>query len=176
MKAQKYILIGGYNMSEFTTQLFLDVKKFERYQAMLKKSVHLEEARTGKYQLAGYPDSHNFHRVLRALGAHSEGLTNRQLIFEYNFKPSDLKDGVKALTSNNLATKEEINDHEYLVKLTTEGDKRAEALVRRRNEIAEAAYGFLSDEEQRELDHLINKMIDNYEKRDLNYEELRNMI
>lgn len=163
-------------MSEFTTQLFLDVKNFEKYQSMLKKQVHLEEARSGEYELKGFPNSRNFHRVIRALGGHSEGLTNTQLINDYDFRPSDLDDGVKALVSNKLATTEDINENEYLIKLTDAGDKRAEKLAKRRAEIAEAAYSSLTEDEQRELDRIVNKLVENYKKRDINYTALRDLI
>lgn len=163
-------------MSEFTTQLFLDVKNFEKYQSMLKKQVHLEQARSGEYELEGFPNSRNFHRVIRALGGHSEGLTNTQLIYDYDFRPSDLEDGIKALVSNKLATTEDINAHEYLVKLTDAGDKRAEKLAKRREEIAEAAYGSLSEDDQRELDRIVNKLVEDYKKRDVNYTALSDLI
>lgn len=143
---------------------------------MLKKSVHLQEARSGEYDLKGFPNHRNFHRILRILADHSTGVTNMNLIFEHDFKPSDVKDGVKALTSNDLATTEKINDDEYRIMLTKAGEKRAEALTKRREEIAEAAYGSLTQEEQIHLDQLINKLIENYEHRDLNYAGLRDLI
>ena len=163
-------------MSQITTQLFLDVKKFEKYQEMLKKSVHIQEARSGEYDLKGFPNHRNFHRILRILGDHSTGVTNMDLIFEHDFKPSDVEDGVKALTSNNFATTEKISDDKYCIMLTKEGEKRAEALTKRREQIAEVAYGSLTEEEQIHLDQLINKLVENYEQRDVNYAGLSDLI
>lgn len=163
-------------MSETTTQLFSDVKKFEKYQAMLKKSVHLAEAKSGEYALEGYPNARNFHRVLNILSDHEDGLTNTQLVFDYDFKPSELADGVKALTDNDLATAKITSEREYTVKLTDAGKEKAAALAKRHVAIAEAAYKALSEDEQKELDSLITKLIADYEKRDLNYTDLAALI
>lgn len=163
-------------MSEITTKLFSDVKKFEKYQAMLKKSVHLNENQSGEYALAGYPNARNFHRVINILKDHADGLTNTQLVFDYDFKPSELADGVKALTDNDLATTNITNENEYTVKLTAKGQEHAEKLAKRHVAIAEAAYKALSEDEQKQLDDLITKLIADYEKRDVNYVDLSALI
>lgn len=163
-------------MAVSASQLFLDIKKFEKYQAMLKKSVHLEQAQSGEYELKGFPNSRNFHRLLRILGGHSEGLTNTELVFDHDFRPSELADGVEALTTNKLASVEKLNDQQYRITLTDEGDKMAEQLDERRTKIAQEAYGALNEEEIMHLDQLINKLIDDYESRDLNYTGLSELI
>lgn len=163
-------------MAGFTTQLFLDVKEFEKYQEMLKKSVHLAEAQSGDYELKGFPNSRNFHRVLSAISGHSEGVTNLELVFDHDFRPSELADGVEALTTYKLATVEKIDDKEYRIKLTDEGNKMAEQLDARRDKIAEAAYGSLNEDDQRALDKIVNKLIDDYKGRDLNYTALSELI
>lgn len=162
-------------MSELTTKLFLDVKEFEKYQEMLKCQVHIEEERRGEYCLPGYPDRHNFHRLLRILRQHNDGLLSRQLIYDFDFRPSELDDATKALVDNNLATTSVINNDEFKIKLTTEGIEAAHKLLVRRDKIAEAAYHTLSEEEQRELDRLINALLKDYKNRDVNYTALENI-
>lgn len=144
---------------------------------MLKKSVHLDQAQSGEYGLKGFPNHHrNFHRLLRLLGSLSNGLTNTELVFDYDFRPSELADGIEALSTNKLASVEKLNDQQYRITLTDEGDKMAEQLVSRRNKIAQEAYGTLTEEEQRHLDQLINKLIDDYKGRNLNFTALSELI
>lgn len=159
-------------MSELTTKLFLDVKEFEHYQELLKCHVHIEEQRRGEYTLKGYPDRHNYHRLLRILREHSDGLLSRQLIYDFDYRPSELEEATKALVANNLATTSIINDEEYKVQLTDEGIQVAHKLITRREKIAEAAYHTLSENEQRELDRLINALLKDYKNRDINYNGL----
>ncbi|MBB1070033.1 hypothetical protein H5S40_07700 [Limosilactobacillus sp. RRLNB_1_1] len=162
-------------MSELTTKLFLDIKDFEKYQAMLKCHVHIEEERRGEYCLSGYPDRHNYHRLLRILRGHNDGLLSHQLIYDFDYRPSELSDATKALVANNLATTSIISDEEYKIRLTDEGIEAADKLLSRRDNIAEAAYHTLSNDEQRELDNLINKLLEDYKNRNVNYTALKNI-
>ncbi|WP_251546545.1 MarR family winged helix-turn-helix transcriptional regulator [Limosilactobacillus caecicola] len=163
-------------MQNFTTQLFLDVKKFEKYQEMLKKSVHLAQAQSDDYQLAGFPNSRVYRRIIGILADHSEGMTNSELIFEHDFRPSEFNDGVKALVDNDLATTKQIDEHHFHIELTEKGRKWAEGLDNRRDKIADAAYGSLNEDDQRELDRIVNKLIDDYKGRDVNYTALSELI
>ncbi|WP_251573768.1 hypothetical protein [Limosilactobacillus agrestimuris] len=155
-------------MSELTTKLFLDIKEFEKYQEMLKCQVHIDEERHGEYCLPGYPDRHNFHHLLRILRDHKDGLTSDQLIFDYDFRPSELDNATSALVNNNLATTTTDND-KYRIRLTDEGIEVAHKLLTRREKIAEAAYRSLSENEQRDLDRIINILLEDYKNRDVNY-------
>ena len=163
-------------MSEATNELFSDVKKFEKYQAMLKKSVHLEETKSGEYALKGFPNARNFHRVINILSDHEDGLTNTELIFDYDFKPSELRDGIRALLENKLATSTEVSGNESRIQLTAAGKEWAAKLAKRHEEIAEEAYKALTPDEQVELDVLIKKLIADYEQRDVNYTDLSALI
>lgn len=163
-------------MSEATNELFSDVKKFEKYQAMLKKSVHLDEAKNGEYALKGFPNARNFHRVINILSDHEDGLTNVELVFNYDFKPSELRDGIRALIENKLATSTEVNGTESKIQLTAAGREWAAKLAKRHEEIAEEAYKALTPDEQVELDVLIKKLIADYEQRDVNYTDLSALI
>lgn len=162
-------------MSELTTKLFLDVKEFEKYQYLLKRNVQIEEELHGEYTLPGYPDRHNYHRLLRILRKHKDGLLTDQLIFDYDYRPSDLGVATDALVTNNLATSEPVDKDNSKIRLTTEGIEVADNLLKRRDRIAKAAYGTLSEEEQRELDRLIEKLLEDYKGRDVNYEALANL-
>jgi len=162
-------------MSELTTKLFIDVKNFEKYQSMLKCQVDIEEERHGDYCLPGFPDRHNFHRLLRILRKHDDGLTSKQLIYDFNYRPSDLEDATKALVTNNLANTTPINEEDYKIRLNTEGIEVADNLLKRRDKIAEAVYHTLSENEQRELDRLVNKLTEDYANRDVKYNALGNI-
>ncbi|ECQ5639294.1 hypothetical protein FZL45_10005, partial [Campylobacter jejuni] len=113
---------------------------FEKYQSTLKYQVHIEEERHGDYCLPGFPDRHNFHRLLRILRKHDDGLTSKQLIYDFDYRPSDLEDATKALVTNNLATTTPINEEDYKIQLNTEGIEVADNLLKRRDKITEAAY------------------------------------
>ncbi|MBD7894835.1 hypothetical protein H9564_03750 [Limosilactobacillus sp. Sa3CUN2] len=143
-------------MSELTTKLFLDIKEFEKYQEMLKCQVHIDEERHGEYCLPGYPDRHNFHHLLRILRDHKDGLT------------SELDDATSALVNNNLTTTTTDND-KHRIRLTDEGIEVAHKLLTRREKITEAAYRSLSENEQRDLDRIINILLEDYKNRDVNY-------
>ncbi|MBB1079635.1 hypothetical protein H5S09_07130 [Limosilactobacillus sp. STM2_1] len=162
-------------MSELTTKLFLDIKEFEEYQSLLKCHVHIEEERRGEYCLPGYPDRHNFHRLLRILRQHKDGLLSRQLIYDFDYRPSELEDATKALVANNLATTSVINNEEFKIRLTDEGIQVAHKLLIRRDKIAEAAYHTLSEKEQRDLDRLINTLLADYKNRNINYDALKSI-
>lgn len=108
---------------------------------MLKCQVHIEEERHGDYCLPDFPDRHNFHRLLRILRKHDDGL----LIYDFDYRPSDLEDATKALVTNNLATTTPINEEDYKIQLNTEGIEVADNLLKRRDKIAEAAYHTLSE-------------------------------
>ena len=134
-------------MSELTTKLFIDVKNFEKYQSMLKCQVHIEKERHGDYCLPGFPDRHNFHHLLRILRKHDDDLTSKQLIYDFDYRPSDLEDATKALVTNNLSTTTPINEEDYKIQLNTEGIEVADNLLKRRDKITEAAYHTLSENE-----------------------------
>lgn len=162
-------------MAELTTKLFLDVKDFEKYQAMLKRNVQLQEEQSGEYSLPGFPDSHNFHHLLRILHKYDDGLLSQQLIYDFDYRRTDLDDATKALVTNGLATTSPVNEEVYKINLTTAGQKAADDLEARRDKIAEAAYHTLSEDEQKELDRLVNKLTEDYKGRDVNYTALKNL-
>ncbi|QNQ82258.1 hypothetical protein FP435_03825 [Lactobacillus sp. PV037] len=161
-------------MTELSTKLFLDVKKFEKYQAMLKKQVHLSKETL--VDSPKFPDEHIYNRTIRVLAKQGGALTNKELVLNFDFRTSEVKDATSALLTYNLVTKENINDKEYKLSLTDAGFNEAQKLEDRRNEISEAAYGSITPEEQEQLDKLIVKLLKNYEARDVNYTALENMM
>ncbi|WP_241499205.1 hypothetical protein [Limosilactobacillus reuteri] len=74
-----------------------------------------------------------------------------------------------------MATTTPINEEDYKIQLNTEGIEVADNLLKRRDKITEAAYHTLSENEQRELDRLVNKLIEDYANRDVNYNALGNI-
>lgn len=88
-------------MTELTSKLFLDVKKFEKYQTLLKKQVHLQSASV--VDSPDFPNKHVYNKILRILGNHGE-VTSSDLIQQFNFRASEVKDGIKALLSADFIT------------------------------------------------------------------------
>lgn len=160
-------------MTELSTKLFLDVKKFEKYQAMLKKQVHL--SRETLIDSPKFPDEHIYNRAIRILAKQGGSLTNKELVLNFDFRTSEVKDATAALLAYKLVTKDG-NEDEYNLSLTDAGFKEAQKLEDRRNKISEEAYGSITPEEQEQLDKLIVKLTKNYEARDVNYTALENMM
>lgn len=161
-------------MTELSTKLFLDVKKFEKYQDMLKKQVHLEQKNL--IDSPDFPDKHIYHRAVRILNQNNGSLTNKELVLNFNFRTTEVEDLTKALLDFKMVTKEDIDKDTYKLTLTEDGVNAGKWLEERRNKISEAAYGSITPAEQEELDKLVNKLIENYEARDVNYTALRNMM
>ena len=160
-------------MTELSTKLFLDVKKFEKYQAMLKKQVHL--SRETLIDSPKFPAEHIYNCAIRILAKQGGSLTNKELVLNFDFRTSEVKDATAALLAYKLVTKDG-NDDEYKLSLTDAGFKEAQKLEDRRNKISEEAYGSITPEEQEQLDKLIVKLTKNYEARDVNYTALENMM
>ncbi|RVU71516.1 MULTISPECIES: hypothetical protein [Lactobacillus] len=159
-------------MAELTTKLFLDVKKLEKYQTLLKKQVHLEN----KAALTNFPNNRIYKKVLRTLSKNGNELTSNDLIFKYNFRLSEVTDAVAALTASDLITKEDISDTECKLKLTDQGIAAIKDFNKSRDEIAQAAYGSLTEDEQKQLDDLVNKLLKDYESRDVDYAGLIDLL
>lgn len=81
---------------------------------------------------------------------------------------SEIQDGIKALLSENLISKEDISSTECKITLTKDGIMAVNQLTERSNKIAKEAYGTLSQEEQQQLDNLIVKLTNDYEHRSIN--------
>lgn len=162
-------------MTNTTTKLFLDVKEFEKYQTLLKKQVHLENPQNYN-ETSTFPNTKAHKKLLRALSKNNNELTSTDLIFKYNFRMSELQDAISALTTNKLITKEDINDTECKLTLTEKGIKAVEDFNKNADKIAQAAYGSLSDDEQKQLDALINKLLKDYKSRDVNYSSLIDVL
>lgn len=160
-------------MTELTTKLFLDVKKFETYQDLLKKNVHLQTQ--SLITSSDFPNKHFYNKLLRILSKNNNEATSNDLLIKFNFRMSEIQDGIKALLSEKLITKEDLSATECKITLTETGIEAANQLAERRDKIAEEAYGTLSQEEQQQLDNLILKLTANYKNRPVNYSTLADL-
>lgn len=160
-------------MTDLTTKLFLDVKKFETYQNLLKKNVHLQSQSI--ISSPDFPNKHIYNKLLRTLDKNSNEVTSADLLNKYNFRMSEIQDGIKALLSTNLISKEDLSNTECKIILTKEGIAAANQLAKRSEKIAEEAYGILSQEEQQQLDNLILKLTEDYKHRSVNYSALADL-
>lgn len=78
-------------------------------------------------------------------------MTNKELVLNFDFRTSEVKDTTDA------------------------GFTEAQKLKDRRNKISEEAYGSITQEEQEQLDKLVVTLTKNYETRGVNYTTLENM-
>lgn len=69
-----------------------------------------------------------------------------------------------------------MDNNECKLKLTAGGQAAVDQLTKRREEVAEAAYGSLTADEQEQLDKLVLKLTQEYESRSVNYQALSDLL
>ena len=105
-------------------------------------------------------------RALRILAEKGE-MTQRQLQDEMGIRQGSLSELVKKLEEQAFITRtcSPADHRQLLIQITEEGRKQSQLLRERRNREGMELAGALSEEEQRTLQALLNKLLDSWQSR-----------